>query len=82
MNARRPYEGPEKRQKWEYQCNHCKQWFKDKDVQIDHIIPVGSLKCSEDIAGFLERLTPEDVNAFQCLCKECHAVKTAKERKK
>lgn len=82
QQAKRKYEGPNKRQKFEYQCNHCKQWYPDKEVQIDHIIPVGSLKCSEDLAGFLERLTPEEPEAFQVLCSECHRIKTNEERLK
>lgn len=77
--ARRKNQSSNKRLKWEFQCNHCKEWFKDKDIQIDHIIPVGSLRCPEDLAGFLERLTPEE--GFQVLCKECHQVKTNQERK-
>ena len=28
QNARRIYAGPLKRQKWEFQCNYCKKWFK------------------------------------------------------
>ena len=42
--ARRPYSGGNRRQKWEYICSCCGEWFKDKDVQIDHITPVGSLR--------------------------------------
>ena len=76
--AKRPYKGSNKRQKYEYQCAHCTEWFKDKEVQIDHIIEVGSLKCGEDLKGFLERLTPED--GFQLLCKPCHQVKTNEAR--
>ena len=78
--ARRKYKGPNKRMKWEYKCAKCKQWFPEKNTQIDHIIPVGSLKCKEDLAGFIERLTPE--KGFQLLCKECHQKKTNKERGK
>ena len=77
-DARRLYTGSNKRQRWEYQCAHCERWFKDKEVQIDHITPVGSLKTPEDLAGFLQRLTPED--GFQVLCKECHKEKTQSER--
>src|SRR6056297_3398606 len=77
--AKRKYKGKNKRQKWEYQCNKCKKWFKGVEVQIDHISPVGSLTCKEDLASFIERLTPE--KGFQVLCKECHKIKTNKERK-
>lgn len=80
MKARRKYEGENKRQRWEYQCNHCKKWFMDKFTQIDHVTPAGSLKCPEDLAGFLERLTPE--KGFQLLCKGCHQLKTNMERGK
>ena len=74
IESRRPNEGDNKRQKWEYQCNHCDDWFADKEVQVDHIIPVGSLRSSDDLKGFIERLTPEE--GFQTLCKPCHKIKT------
>ena len=76
MKARRKYTGENKRQRWEYQCNHCKGWFKDKDIQIDHVIACGQLKCLEDVSGFLERLTAEGEESFQILCKPCHQKKT------
>jgi 5-methylcytosine-specific restriction endonuclease McrA len=74
-NARRPYKGVNKRQKWEYQCNKCKQWFPDKFVNIDHIIPAGELNCSADLEGFVNRLFIE-VEGLQCLCSNCHSEKT------
>jgi len=77
-NARRKYVGKNKRQKWEYQCAECGLWFKDKEVQIDHTIPVGSLRTGHDLKGFLERLTCE--SGFAVLCKPCHQIKTNKER--
>lgn len=53
----------------------------DKEVQIDHETPVGSLKSGDDLKGFLERLTPEV--GFQVLCKDiCHQAKTNEERGK
>lgn len=75
--ARRTVTG--KRHRYEYQCNHCEHWFKDKEVQVDHIIPAGSLRCYDDLAGFVERLfcEPRDL---QVLCKPCHAIKTKEER--
>ena len=80
--VKRNYKGTNKKQKFEYQCNHCKDWFKDANVQIDHIIPVGSLLDWDDVVPFLKKLIPEDAAAFQVLCKECHQVKTNKERVK
>jgi 5-methylcytosine-specific restriction endonuclease McrA len=79
MKARRAYKGPSKRQKFEYQCNSCKAWFPEKQINVDHIKPAGSLNCKEDLAGFVERLFCEADN-LQCLCSGCHDVKTKLEK--
>jgi hypothetical protein len=71
-----------KRLKSEYQCAECSKWKPRKDVQIDHVEECGSLKCYEDIAPFLKRLTPEDISAFQILCKKCHQIRTNQQRQK
>ncbi len=78
--ARRPYVGPNKRQKFELQCNHCKGWFIERQTQMDHVIPTGSLLGWDDLVPFLKRLIPEDVKSFQILCLDCHIKKTNKER--
>jgi 5-methylcytosine-specific restriction endonuclease McrA len=80
MKARRAYKGPSKRQKFEYQCNNCKAWFPEKQINVDHIKPAGSLNCKEDLAGFVERLFCEQDN-LQVLCESCHDVKTKLEKK-
>lgn len=69
--ARKAYEGKNKRQKYEYQCAKCKEWFPDKQVEVDHIVPAGSLKSSDDLKGFVERLFCE-AEGLQVLCKDCH----------
>lgn len=74
-NARRVYKGANKRQKWEYQCAECHLWFKDKEIEVDHIVEVGSLKCAEDLPQFVERLFCE-VDGLQVMCKPCHRNKT------
>ena len=79
--ARREYKGTNKRQKYEYQCNHCKKWFPEKEINVDHIIPVGSLRCSDDLPGFIERLFVE-VDGLQVLCNKCHDIKTKNEKLK
>ena len=81
LNAKRVYKGPLKRQKFEYQCNICKQWFPEKHINIDHIQPAGSLNCANDLPGFVERLFVE-IEGLQVLCQNCHDKKTEKERKK
>lgn len=81
LDAKRVYKGPNKRQKFEYQCNECKEWFAEKHVNIDHMIPAGSLNCAEDLPGFVTRLFCE-VEHLQCLCEGCHNIKTQKEKAK
>lgn len=81
IKSRRPYVGPNKRQKFEYQCNQCKNWFPDKKVNVDHIIPAGSLNCSSDLPNFVERLFVE-VDGLQVLCIHCHDLKTKNEKLK
>ena len=78
--ARRAYKGPNKRQRYEYKCNHCKKYFPDKDVEMDHIVGAGSLKCYEDLPRFVENLYCEEDN-YQALCIPCHRIKTNLERK-
>jgi len=79
--ARRAYKGPNKRQKFEYKCNNCGGWFQEKKINVDHIIPAGSLNCSADLPGFVERLFCE-VDNLQVLCTSCHDEKTKLEKKK
>ena len=79
--ARRKSQSDNKRLKFEYQCARCNEWFPGKEVQVDHTIPCGSLKCMDDIQGFFERLTEEDENLYSVQCKPCHQIKTTEERK-
>lgn len=75
----RPYVGPDKRRKKERQCAHCKQWFPTTQTQADHIIPAGSFSSWEELVPFAQRLFC-GIDGFQCLCTQCHDIKTAKER--
>jgi len=79
LAARRAYKGPNKRQKFEYQCATCKQWFQEKKINVDHIHPAGSLNCAADLPGFVERLFCEQDN-LQVLCEKCHDIKTKIEK--
>lgn len=79
LKARRPYKGPNKRQKFEYQCNNCKEWFPDKRVNVDHITPAGTLRTASDLPGFVERLFCE-IDGLQVLCSKCHDEKTKQEK--
>ena len=81
VKARRAYTGPLKRQKYEYQCNSCKKWYPEKQINVDHICPAGSLNSAQDLPGFVERLFCE-VDNLQVLCTECHDRKTQLEKQK
>jgi len=80
MSARRKYKGLNKRLKWEYQCNNCKNYFPDKKIQVDHITPAGSLNSFEDLPSFVKNLFCEK-EGLQVLCSTCHDIKTKKEIK-
>jgi 5-methylcytosine-specific restriction endonuclease McrA len=68
------------RHRIEYKCAQCKKWKTRATVEVDHIIPCGSLKSYEDIPGFAERLFV-GVDGLQVICKPCHKKKTAADRK-
>ncbi len=57
-----------------YKCACCNSWeFKLKEVQVDHIVPVGSFKLKH-IADYVNRLFC-DLSNLQVICKKCHKVK-------
>ncbi len=73
--ARRPNQSTNARLKWEFQCACCSCWFPDKETSVDHITPVGSLKCPEDLPGVVSRMFCEK-GGLQVLCDTCHGKKT------
>jgi len=77
--VKRAYKGKNKRQRFEYKCNECKKYFPDKQINVDHIEPAGTLRCAEDLPAFVERLFCE-VDGLQVLCKTCHDKKTKDEK--
>jgi hypothetical protein len=70
-----------KRHRFEYQCAECTKWFKQKEVEVDHIEPCGSLKSFDDLPQFVERLFCEK-DKLRVVCKPCHKAITAAERSK
>lgn len=77
--AKRAYKGPNKQQKWEYQCSECEQWHLQKDVSVDHIKPAGSLKDFDDLPLFVKNLFV-GISKLQLLCNVCHKIKTQEEK--
>ena len=78
--AKRKYEGENKRQKFAYECEHCKGLFKASEVQCDHRTPAGTLLSYQDLPQFVERLYCGE-DGLQVLCSECHRKKSNEERK-
>lgn len=71
--------GEKKVELWHYMCAKCSQWFRDKEIHLDHIKPV-----VDPIAGFttfddfIDRLLVSK-QEFQRLCLPCHAEKSVAE---
>jgi hypothetical protein len=63
--------GRSKRQKFEYQCSGCKNWFPDKDVEVHHLEPCGTLGSYDDLPEFVRRLFCE-VESLAVVCHQCH----------
>ncbi len=63
-----------------YKCAMCSNLYKAKEVEVDHIIPVGSLKSYTDLAGFCERLFVEDSSLLRVVCEGCHQMITNEAR--
>lgn len=63
-----------------YRCNKCFKEFTSIDVQVDHIDPVVNPYIgfqSWDV--YIERMFCE-VSGYQVLCKDCHKVKSDREK--
>ena len=74
VSFRRPSQSNNPRLKWEYPCFLCGEWFPRKEVQVDHLEEVGSLRSFEDLPGFCSRLFCEE-EGLAILCKGCHEAK-------
>lgn len=55
-----------------YICGLCNTPITQKQAVVDHINPVGSLQCSEDIRGFVERLLFVEQDDLRVICKKCN----------
>lgn len=59
-----------------FKCNSCREDFPQKQVEVDHIIPIGTEKTWDE---FITGLYCEKDN-LQVLCKPCHKLKTKREK--
>lgn|SRR5574343_644248 len=65
-----------------YKCNGCKKEFTNKNVEVDHIIPVVDPTTGfVDWNTYIDRMFSEKDN-YQVLCISCHKKKSNKERSK
>lgn len=60
-----------------YLCKCCNHLFLFKEVQCDHIVPIGNAtpQNEDDFIVSLRKLNCE-VDGLQILCKKCHSKKT------
>lgn len=79
--AKRKYEGENKKQKFEYQCALCQHWHLQSNVEVDHIIPCGSLSSFDDLPGFVERMFCSK-EGLRVVCRPCHKDVTKKAKEK
>lgn len=63
-----------------YECEQCGELYDNKDVQVDHITPCGTLRAYDDLPGFVQRLFCE-ADGLQVLCTGCHQTKTKQDNK-
>jgi 5-methylcytosine-specific restriction endonuclease McrA len=77
--ARRDSQSDNKRLKYEYQCAICKKWFPEKEIEVDHIVPTGSLRSGDDLKPFVANLFCE-VEGLRTLCEPCHAIVTKEQK--
>jgi len=68
---------PDGREKTLIRCMSCECLFDRREMQVDHIVPVGPLLSLSpaDIKDFKERLFCH-VGNLQALCKPCHQAKS------
>ena len=62
-----------------FPCAMCGKTYRQLEVQVDHIVPAGSLQSYDDVGPFVQRLFCGP-DGLQVLCKSCHVVKTKRDR--
>ena len=72
-----------KRKSVDYKCNICGEYFKSKDVEVDHIRPVVAVWSSTSNMTLHQYIKMVDCpeNNLQLICSVCHKLKSSMERK-
>lgn len=79
--AKRPYQGNNKRRRWEYKCAISGKYYPLKDMEVDHKNGNMTLRSFDDLIPFVKALLTEDINELQVVSKIEHKKKTNEERK-
>lgn len=66
------------RQAKHYECAHCKQLFPQKEIEINHIVPVVPVTGFDSWDKVIERMFCE-IEGLEALCKPCHKLVTQEE---
>lgn len=61
-----------------YKCEECRNLFKKKEIQLDHIDPVVPVTGFTNLDDFTYRLLC-DASGYATICLTCHATKTKME---
>lgn len=67
------------RAKFVITCEFCRKDHAQTKIEVDHIIPAGSLKNWEDIGPFMQRMLNPS-GGYRLLCKPCHKTHTYAEK--
>lgn len=81
QNNRYKKENDKGRLVWHLNCEQCSIPTTQTKIQVDHIHPAGSLKTTEDLGKFVERLYFVTFDTIRVVCIPCHGIITYSERK-
>lgn len=59
-----------------YECSLCLDKFPIKEMQVDHIIPIGSIGLHDSKLDFTEFVYRMFYTEMQAVCYDCHKKKT------
>lgn len=63
-----------------FQCEHCKQFFKMKELEVNHKNKCGGLSDLSKLNEFVHNLLLVQESDLELLCHECHGIVTYMER--
>jgi hypothetical protein len=67
------------RMSFHHQCNRCKQWKPEAEIEVNHLDTVGTLTL-ENVAEHVARLAIVDTKRLEKCCTACHGIITYSER--